>query len=140
MMMRISGPFDAQSAGLQRPNAAGHGAGSFRVPGETESGHAVQAPLSAPELSTVSALLAFQDETEIGRERRKMKAKSGFHLVDGLDALKLALLSGTVSAQQLDELESRLAGTDIDAQDPELGPILRAVRVRARVELAKLGR
>ena len=140
MMMRVSGPIDAQSAALQRPNAAGQGAASFRVALEAEPGPAVQPPLKAPEFSSVSALLALQDDTEIGRERRKMKAKSGFRLVDGLDALKLALLSGKVTAHQLDELESRLAGTDGDAQDPELGTILRALRVRARVELAKLGR
>jgi Class II flagellar assembly regulator len=140
MMMRVSGPFDAHTAALQRPNAIGQSAGSFRVPAETVPGHADQAPLNTPEFSTVSALLALQDDTEIGRERRKMKAKSGFRLIDGLDALKLALINGQVTAQQLDELESRLVGTDSDAQDPELGPILRALRVRASVELAKLGR
>lgn len=93
---------------------------------------------SAP-LATLDALLALQGHEEHPRDRRRRYASRGAEVLDALDGLKAALLSGRVDPQDLRRLAERLGGGIGGSGDPALDAVLGHVELRARVELAKLG-
>ena len=120
-----------------KPGAAGRT--RFAVEDEERSvGGPTQARSSAP-LATLDAILALQGEHEDPRERRRRSAGRGQNLLDALDELKVALLGGRVSAHDLGRIAARLK--EIEASgDPGLDAVLAQIDLRAKVELAKLGR
>ena len=92
---------------------------------------------SAP-LSTVDALLALQGEGDTG-ERKRRSVQRGNDLLDALDRLKAALLSGRVPAADLQAIAARLAERRELSGDPRLDELVSHIELRARVEMAKLG-
>ena len=99
-------------------------------------------PSAAPavaSLATMDALLAVQGEAEAG-ERRRKSARRGRDLLDSLDRLKIAILSGRVAAGQLATLASQLAMHCPQSGDDGLDELIGHIELRAQVELAKLGR
>jgi hypothetical protein len=113
------------------------GASSFSLPGH-ESATAVRggAVSSAGQLDT---LLAVQAEGET-QERKKRQARRGHDLLDGLDRLKAALLSGRVQISELERLKTTLSLRRETTDDPALDDVIAHIELRAAVELAKLGR
>ncbi len=93
---------------------------------------------SAAPLATLDAILQLQSE-EDPAERRRRSARRGNHLLDTLDKLKAALLSGSVPAADLVRLARALADAGTSG-DPALDTIVAHIELRAKVELAKLGR
>lgn len=87
----------------------------------------------------LEALLAVQAYEEPG-ERKRRQAKRGHDLLEGLDTLKAALLTGRVSVVQLERLKTMLASRRETTDDPRLDEVLAHIELRAAVELAKLGR
>ncbi len=87
-------------------------------------------------LDTLVALQA----NEGTQERRKRQTKRGQELLDGLDQLKAALLSGRVSGADLDRIRTLLNARREATDDPRLDDILAHIELRAAVEMAKLGR
>ena len=87
-------------------------------------------------LDTLVALQA----NEGAQERRKRQTKRGQDLLDGLDQLKAALLSGRVSGNDLDRIRNLLSARREATDDPRLDDILAHIELRAAVEMAKLGR
>jgi hypothetical protein len=133
--MRVdSKPFIAAQAPAAAPRRgeaarfqpAGAGAAAARTP-----------VASAAPLATMDAILALQGEGDPA-ERRRRAARRGHDLLDGLDRLKAALLSGRVSAEELKGLAARLAERRDASGDPRLDDILGQIELRAEVELAKL--
>jgi hypothetical protein len=61
-------------------------------------------------------------------------------LLDGLDKLKAALLSGRVQISELENLKTTLSLRREMTDDPRLDDVLAHIELRAAVELAKLGR
>jgi hypothetical protein len=92
---------------------------------------------SAP-LATVDALLALQGEGDAG-ERKRRSVERGNNLLDALDRLKAALLSGRVSTADLQAIAARLAERRELSGDPRLDDLLSHIELRAKVEMAKLG-
>ena len=92
---------------------------------------------SAP-LATVDALLALQGEGDAS-ERKRRSVQRGSDLLDALDRLKAALLSGRVSTADLQAIAARLAERADLSGDPRLDEIVSHIELRARVEMAKLG-
>ncbi len=122
-----SGPAAARRAGAER---------GFRIKGEgaRQPGPAVGAPAVS-----LGPLLALQEVGSEGQEemeaRQDRQARTqGEAMLDELGGMQLALLGGAApEAGRLAALAKRQAG----AADPGLDAVLRAVRLRAAVEIAR---
>jgi hypothetical protein len=87
---------------------------------------------------TVEGLLALQEVADAQTGRRRAVAR-GTKLLDRLEELRVAILTGIVRRSDLEALVrlSRESAPLID--DPKLAEILADIELRAAVELAKLG-
>lgn len=125
------------------PNAGP--AGSARRSGGSAFTLPTQDAASAPRAGGVTAagpldsLLAVQAQ-EDPQERKRRQARRGHDLLDGLDRLKAALLSGRVLPSELERLRTMLALRRETTDDPRLDEVLAHIELRAAVELAKLRR
>ncbi|KFC67134.1 putative flagellar assembly protein [Bosea sp. LC85] len=113
------------------------GASSFSLPGR-ESATATQGS-TVNNTGSLDLLLAVQAEGD-AQERKKRQARRGHDLLDGLDRLKAALLSGRVQIAELERLKTTLSLRRETTDDPRLDDVLAHIELRAAVELAKLGR
>ena len=126
----LSGPSSA------RPPRSGRG---FSVSEDTAAARTATNAAAAASLG-LDAVLALQGESDTGQERRRKAARRGHQLLDDLDQLKLSVLNGRVSGQQLVALRQKLADVRSQSGDPGLDEILDHIELRAEVELAKLAR
>ncbi|MGY6645087.1 MAG: flagellar assembly protein FliX [Salinarimonas sp.] len=110
---------------------------SFAVSDTTDARPAASAASAAP-VGSLDALLALQEESGEG-ERRRKAARRGHDILDSLDRLKAALLSGRVPARDLQTIVARLSERNAVSGDPRLDEIIAHIELRAKVELAKLG-
>lgn len=113
------------------------GGASFTLPSQSGASAARGAGVAAA--GPLDMLLAVQAEEE-PQERKRRQAKRGHDLLDGLDALKAALLAGRVAPAQLEHLKQSLELRRETTDDPRLDEVLAHIELRAAVELAKLGR
>ncbi|HEV2548476.1 MAG TPA: flagellar assembly protein FliX [Stellaceae bacterium] len=102
------------------------------------SGEQPPAPAAAPAtVSALDALLTVQEIPDATAGRRRA-VQRGEALLDRLEDVRLALLTGVLPRERLEEL-SRLARTNRAAiTDPRLSAILDDIDLRVAVELAKL--
>lgn len=135
--MRIDARPAGPLAGAARPTGRAR-AGSFSL-GAAERGREAAGARGAAPLATLDTILMLQGE-EDPRERRRRFARRGHELIEALDRLKAGLLAGAVSAADLRSLSDRIAAAAAPSGDPALDAIVAAIDLRARVELAKLGR
>lgn len=113
------------------------GGAAFTLPTKEGEASARSAGVSASgPLDTLLAVQAYEEP----QERKKRQAKRGYDLLDGLDRLKAALLSGSVQVSELERLKTMLALRRETTDDPRLDDVLAHIELRAAVELAKLGR
>jgi hypothetical protein len=126
-------PSAAAAAGAQRRGPAGPRFAVAENGAGASSGVASAAPLA-----TVDALLALQGEGDAS-ERKRRSVQRGNDLLDSLDRLKAALLSGRVSVADLQAIAARLAERRELSGDPRLDELLSHIELRAQVEMAKLG-
>jgi hypothetical protein len=137
--MRVSdrAPTNAlnSTGSAQRPGAP---ATRFSLGSAGSADRAAQTQAAAP-ASMFGGLLAVQ-ATGDSLERRKRAMKWGGSLLDTLDQLKIALLSGRVSAGQLELLKGQIRQRTDAVDDPGLAEILAHIELRAEVEIAKLSR
>ncbi len=133
-------PIDPRAA-VQRTTTstarAAQGSGArFTLEGSRPEAARMGGVAGAMPMDGLLALQANEDATE----RKRRQVKRGHDLLDGLDKLKAALLSGAVPTRQLmllkAQLESRREATD----DPGLEELIGHVELRVAVELAKLAR
>ena len=82
-----------------------------------------------------TSLLALQED-ESGLRHDREARQHGTDVVDELTSLQCALLGG--DGPDLAQL-ARLAARPVTAADPALAAVLRAVRLRASIELARRG-
>lgn len=126
--MRIGSPPPMRPFAPKGSSVAVHGPSGFAV-----MGGAARAQGVAPVGGLALPLLLPVDDLV---ERRRKGARRGRALLDALDGLKLALLSGSVTEAALETLAC--AGGSVDAgDDPVLAEVLEAIQLRADVELAK---
>ncbi len=86
----------------------------------------------------IGALLALQVVGD-PLSSRKRAVQDGSDILDGLDRIKVALLEGWVPVDRLERLAAIVAERSASG-DERLDQLLAEIELRARVELAKLGR
>lgn len=135
-MIRIDQRAPVSNAG-PAGSARRAGGAAFTLPGKDSATATRSAGVSASgPLDTLLAVQAYEEP----QERKKRQAKRGHDLLDGLDRLKAALLSGRVQISELEEIKANLAMRRESTDDPRLDDVLAHIELRAAVELAKLGR
>ena len=125
---------NAPSGGAARPQGSGV---RFSLPSLSEPTQSTpSAGMSA--LASLDAMIALQT-AESPTERRKRAAKRGHALLDELESLKIAVLSGRVAPAQLQRLMAGLRAERHAGGDPRLDEVIDLIELRASVELAKMG-
>ena len=134
--MKVTGPRSSSSAtATRRTRGSTSGAAFTPEPHGVEERRASGVGGTAG-VGSVAALLALQGEGDAtdGRSRGAARAED---ILERLDQLKLALLSGGPLASRLKELAAATAAAREQTGDSRLDSILNEVEVRAAVELAK---
>ncbi len=113
---------------------------AFSLSMPTDNQPAARAASSAPmvALYDLQSLIALQ-AAEDPRDRKRKAVKRGFDLLDVLEGVKMDLLVGWVEPDRLERLVSML-GNKVETGDDKLDALMTDIELRARVELAKLGR
>jgi len=130
MDQRIRTGQAAAYQGVKAPRAAGQGApppGGFRIPERASA--ITPAALPGTELAGLVAASA--------SPRDHMARRRGRALLRGLDDLQRDMLAGADNPDVMRGLAGLLEGENGD--DPELADALRALALRARIELARRG-
>jgi Class II flagellar assembly regulator len=136
--MKVGGPGPARppAPGRRSERAGQASSGQFARALENGVGEAEAVHGSAP-VSALDALLAVQEVNPDGRKPRRAVLR-GKALLDSLDTIRDALLSGTLSVERLSALRDLVAADRESVDDPQLSELLDEIDLRAQVELAKL--
>lgn len=100
-------------------------------------GSAVETSASITSLSGAGLLLAAQEVDEEGEKRRKT-LRQGHSMLDSLERLRSALLTGMLPPSVLNELEEHLARQRTGLSDPQLLALMDDIELRLAVEKAKI--
>ena len=128
----------AGGPGRARPGGGGQGF-SIPAPGATRAPVQVAQAASLSGVASLDALLALQDVGGPTERKRRAVRRAG-RILDVLDEVKLGLLSGEVSANDLHRLQIAVRDQRENTEDPGLEGVLNEIETRAAVELAKLER
>ena len=139
--MKIETPATTRSAGTARKSDKAK-VKTDEFARALDDGEEVATPNAVGGTSAVSAINALISVQEMsGEEERSTQAKArGEELLERLEALRDGLLAGHLSADKLDALVALVRTERAQASDPQLAETLDHIELRARVELAKLGR
>ncbi len=123
-----------------RPAQRTRTGGGDRFSTHLDSGTTESAPIAAAApMTSVAALLAVQDEGDATSGRRRRAVARGNDLLDRLDELRHALLTGAISTGRLQSLADALTRDRQTVDDPALAEVLADIELRCAVELAKRG-
>ena len=133
--MKVTGPSGPSAPQGSRP-ARGNGGFSLPQAGAAGSTHAAAATAAPTGGGDVSALMALQGVEDV-MERRRRAVRRGSGILDRLEELKLALLSGEAGEGSLEKLARTLREERPQDADAGLNGLLDQIDLRAAVELAK---
>jgi hypothetical protein len=91
-----------------------------------------------PTLNSIDGLLTLQEMPDALAGRRRRSVQRGTTMLDQLDDLRLGMLTGIFSREQLDRLSRISRTTRESVDDPRLAEVLDQIDLRVAVELAKL--
>jgi hypothetical protein len=136
--MKVNGTGGVGAAGGPG-RAKGPSGDGFRLPSTGAAAGATQVSRAAPVagLMGVEALLALQDVGGPLERRRRAVNRAG-RILDVLDEVKLGMLSGEVTEQDLQRLQQAVRDQREGTEDAGLENLLDEIEVRAAVEMAKL--
>jgi hypothetical protein len=134
--MRVYGPNGTSTVAGKAP-ARRAASGTFSLGAEEQPRAATSAAAPRP-IGGIDTLLALQG-VEDATERRRRGVKRGRSALDALDALKLAMLGGSLDAAAVASLKVATATLGEPTGDPGLDTVLAEIALRVEVELAKVG-
>lgn len=138
--MKVSGTGGVGSAGGPGKSRAADGEGFQIAQPSTAAGPAQASRASgAGGVMNVGAILALQEVAGPLERRRRAVGRAG-KILDVLEDVKIALLSGDASMDDLDRLRRAVRDERMGTDDEQLEGVLNEVETRAAVELAKLER
>jgi hypothetical protein len=136
--MKIEGPNRATSVGKsdKAKKTGGTSASGFAdyISG-TEESESAPAPVSVAGVSLFAALQAAEHATNHDNRRRAIDNASD--LLDDLEDLRIGLLLGSYTINQLQQLSARVRQQRLMVNDPKMMSLLDDIALRAAVELAK---
>lgn len=123
------------------PKATGAGAFSDHLREVESSPGEAPGVSDAVTIGGLGAILAVQEVTDSDADRtRQAVRRYGDDILDRLDEIRLQILSGGISRQNLENLAKLLRSRRETVNDPQLIEIMQEIEVRAEVEIAKLTR
>jgi hypothetical protein len=137
--MKVNGTSGVGSTTGVRAARPGGGGPGFQLPsigGASGAGQSSSVSGVAGVMG-MDALLALQDVGGPLERKRKAVRRAGL-ILDVLEDVKVALLDGAITANDLDRLRRAVRDERSQTDDPKLEAVLDEVEVRAAVELAKL--
>jgi len=133
--MKVVGPNGVSTPSNTRPTRSASGFSLGQTPAAASPSAATPSAATGG-VSDVSALMALQG-IEGPLEKRRRAIRRGGGLLDRLEELKLALLTGEGDESSLDQLARTLREERTDDGDADLSALLDQIDLRASVELAK---
>ncbi len=134
--MRVSNTSAAKASGAKRKSKTNSTGKPFELP--SAGGAQGPAPVTgAGPLAAIDALLAVQ-ESDDATSRRSAGLRHGTSVLDLLDQVRLALLTGGLPRTALERLAKMVESRKDTANDPNLAAILDEIDLRAKIEIAKL--
>lgn len=103
--------------------------------GETEQAHATG---GVGAVTSIFAVEQAADATD--HKSRGLMMNYGNDLLDRLEQIRLAVLSGSISKDRLQDLARRLRERKMSSDDPKLNDLVDEIELRVEVEIAKLTR
>ncbi|GJM03306.1 MAG: flagellar assembly protein FliX [Rhodomicrobium sp.] len=135
--MRIEGPRQVGKAGKKSKNDKNGASGARFTLESGPSTGGLSGTNAAQSINNIGTLLAAQ-EVDQRSDTVEKTVKRGNDMLDILDQMKLGILSGRVSPQNLQKLR-RLSGEKPLLEGHEgLSKVMQSIELRAEVELAKL--
>lgn len=139
--MKIEGPSKSDNVSTSKKSkAAGDGGDAFKT---MLSGGARPATGATPShtIASIDVLLAAQGaEDPAEKKSRKRAMDRGDKLLDMLENMRMAMLSGGISVGHMISLADTVAQHREKITDPALVAILDEIDLRAQIELAKMAR
>ena len=134
--MKVSG--SGSTTGPSGPTAKARSEGGFSVgkPGAAQEAPAMARASGVSSVASVDALLALQAAEDAPARRRRAIGRAS-RLLDLMDEVKLALVSGETGAASLERLGRAVREARADVDDQGLTDLLNQIETRAAVELAK---
>jgi hypothetical protein len=137
--MRVNDRIQTGSVTGSTPLSRGSSASGKFTLGNAGATEKSQSTGAAGAVGGMDGLLAVQAAGD-AVERRRRAMRRGRNLLDSLDQLKISILSGRISPQQLETLKAQLRQRSEGVDEPGLADVLAHIELRAEVELAKLAR
>ncbi|MBI3419737.1 MAG: flagellar assembly protein FliX [Proteobacteria bacterium] len=139
-MNKVEGPGGVRSVAPARKTGktAAGASPSFAQHLEEESAAPVSGVSTLGAVGGIGAILGVQEVGD-ATERAARGKKRGNMLLEQLDELRIALINGALSKEQLIRLSRMVQSERTQVDDPRLAEILDDIDLRARVELAKYG-
>ncbi len=150
--MKVEGPSKsnattgAKKAGKAKRAGGASFASSLDTSGSTDAVEQT-APSAGGMVGAVDALIALQEvdapdrtgaEDARSGDREKRARNWGLNMLDGLEEIRIGLLTGRIPRHRLNEIADAASRGKAQSNDPRLAAILEEIEVRALVELAKL--
>jgi hypothetical protein len=136
--MRIQGTTPFNTQGTRKAGGSKDKSGAFSAFVDATSEEGSETTATGGTRATSAVLFAQEVDTTDENGRRNQQAKDyATGLLDQLDRIRMGLLNGGLSRDQLQNLSKIITHHQQAAADPKLNEILKDIELRVRVELAK---
>lgn len=125
----------------KRPTSSSKGAENkgFSISMSDSEETETSAHISSIPKAQVSTLWMLQEVDGYEEDKKKMKDR-GAKMLSSLNKIRIGLLMGEITGDDIETLKSSLDDAKLELQFPELQEVIDEIKLRAEVELAKLER